>query len=313
MNTHLSDATGHNAFAVDNADTIVVSAVNVIHELSVSDSSLEMMSGVTSLGDELYILRGYAGFSIYKYRDYVIDVYSKTDFAFIRSFSVPKLSPYYIWDIASCTRLDCLLIADSDRPCLHKVFKDGRNSPEIWPLSEKPYRLSEGRGWDVSVLVSCRREGTQSNSEGIIMELNMVGACVRKIVLKQLMTAFWYAVELSSGEFVIAYRSYWCARGESIAIVDNGGKVKQSYGNWWVPPSTSDLLRGECHMAVDSNGFVFVADQENSRLVLLNPSLKFIRYIATKEGPRWLHLDTKSRRLFVGHSSSMPTVSVLQL
>ena len=303
-----------NVFAVDNTDTIVVSAVNVIHELSVRDSSWESMGsswesmgGVTSLGDELYILRRYAHKDS---DDYVIDVYSKTDFAFLRGFSVPRRS-YGIRDITSCTRLDCLLIADSDGKCLHKVFKDGRNSPEIWPLSEKPYMLSAGRGWDVSVLVSCRREGTLSNTIGIIMELNIVGECVRRIVLQPLMTAFWHAVELSSDEFVIAYRSCWCARGDIIAIVDNGDKVKQSYGNWWIPPSETALLRGASHMAVDSDGFIFVSDDENSRLVLLNPSLKLVRYIATKKYPRWLHFDQNSRRLFVGHNSN--TVSVLQL
>ena len=64
-------------------------------------------------------------------------------------------------------------------------------------------------------------------------------------------------------------------------------------------------------MAVDDDTFVFVADSGHNRLLLLNPSLQFVRCIATKNRPRWLHLDRHSRRLFVGHDSNI--VSVLQL
>ena len=262
----------------------------------------EQVRGVTSLGDELYVLRG-----LFKY---LVAVYSKTDFTLLRSFSVSGLSQRGIQDMTSCARLDCMLIADSDRRCLHKVMKDGRNSPEMWPLSDKPYGLSAGKGGNVSVLVACGTRGLLSNT-GKLMELNTLGHCVREIILKPWMVSLWHAAELSSGEFVIAYRSYWCASSETVGIVDKSGRVKQSYGDAWVPPLDRDLLRGQCHTAVDSDGFVFITDSENSRLLLLNPSLKFVRYIATKKCPRWLHLDQKSRRLFVGHHSH--TVSVLQL
>jgi len=277
--------------------------------LSAGDSISALVRGVTSLGEELYIL----------YRrmdnlDYKVDVYSKSDFTFLRGFSVPGLSQHGIEDMTSCARLDCLLIANSERRCLHKVIRDGRNSPEIWPLSDKPLGLSTGRHCRVSVFVACCAEGLLPNT-GKIMELDTVGDCTREIFLNVWMTTLWHAVELSSGELVIAYRSCWCARGESIAIVDDildiGGKVKQSYGNWWIPPSERDFLTGACHMAVDSDGFIFVTDNENSRLVLLNPNLKFVRYIATKKYPRWLHLDQSSRQLFVGYDSN--AVSVLQL
>ena len=267
-----------------------------------SADNWEQVRGVTSLGDELYILHGLV--------KYLIAVYSKTDFTFFRSFSVSGPGKHGIQDMTSCARLDCILIADNDRRCLHKVTKDGKNSPEMWPLPDKPYGLSAGKGGNVSVLVACGRQGLLSNNAKL-MELNTLGHCVREIILKPRMASLWHAVELSSGEFVIAYRSYWCASSEIVGTVDKTGRLKQSYGDTWVPPLHTDLLRGACHMAVDNDGFVFVTDSENSRLLLLNPSLKFVRYIATQKCPRWLHLDQKSRRLFVGHDSN--TVSVLQL
>ena len=260
--------------------------------------------GVTSLGEELYILFNHCFLS------HLIAVYSKTDFTFLRAFSVPGLSQHGIQDMSSCARLDCLLIANSDRRCLHKIMKNGKNSPEMWPLSDKPYGLSAGKGGNVSVLVACCGGSILSNT-GKLMELNTLGHCVREIILKPWVASLWHAVELSSGEFVIAYRSYWCARGEAIGIVDKSGRVKQSYGDWWKPSSETDTLKGTLCMAVDNDGFVFLADNEKCRVVLLTPSLRFLCNIVTNFPPRWLHLDQKSRRLFVGYD--VHTVDVFQL
>lgn len=267
--------------------------------------------GVTSLDDELYILHC-------RQTDQ-IDVYSKSNFTFLRHLSVPGLSKHGIQDITASTGLKCLLIADSDRRCLHKVVKDDKILPVIWHLPAKPYGLSAintetcqtstyNTGY---VLVACYEEGPQSRT-GTLIELNAVGHRVRLItVLMPWIESLWHAVMLNSGQFVISYRSFWCATGEKITIVDDIGVVKKSYGECWWAPWGRELVKGPCQMAVDNDGFVIIADNENNGLVLLNPSLEIVRRIPTKNRPRWLHLDQNSRRLFVGHESN--AVSILQL
>jgi len=65
--------------------------------------------------------------------------------------------------------------------------------------------------------------------------------------------------------------------------------------------------------AVDENSqFIFVADHSNRRVVLLSPTLEFVRYF--REGmlrPRRLYLHQATRRLFVGQSHGF--VAVIQL
>lgn len=253
--------------------------------------------GVTSLGEDLYIIHCRCTDQI--------DVYSMTDFAFLRRFSVPGLSQHGIQDITSCVALGCLLIADSDNRCLHKIMRDDEKRHQIWPLSDEPYGLSKSC-CGACVLVACRTIGLT----GRLLELNSVGDCVREIELRLWFATLSHAVKIGFGRFVVSYRRFCCARGKSIAIVDEDSRVEQSYGNRWINWGREELT-GECHMAVDDDGFVFVADSANNRLLLLNPSLQFVRCITTRNRPRWLHLDQDSRRLFVGHDSN--AVSVLQL
>ena len=66
-------------------------------------------------------------------------------------------------------------------------------------------------------------------------------------------------------------------------------------------------------LAVDADSqFIFVADHCNRRVVLLSPTLEFVRYF--REGmlqPRRLYLHQATRRLFVGQSHGF--IAVIQL
>ena len=271
------------------------------------DYNWEDTCGVTSLGDELCVLR-----SVVNAR---VDVYSTSDFTLLHQFSLPGLSGGYdIKDFTSCESFSdpCLLIADSEGRCLHKIARHGNYWPVTrWPLSCKPCGVTAVRyGSEERVIVACCEEGRISNT-GKLIELNNLGDVIREIVLKPMITSLWSVRALETGEYLVSYRGFWCARGERVSTVDNSGKVTQSYGDGWSSPER-DLLRGGCHMAVDSDGFVFVADTAKHRIVLLNPSLQFVRTIATRLCPRWLHFDRKSRRLFVSQVDA-GEVSVLQL
>ena len=67
-------------------------------------------------------------------------------------------------------------------------------------------------------------------------------------------------------------------------------------------------------MAVDKDGFVFVADFWNDRVVLLSPTLEFVREIkGLGETPRRLCLDHFQRmklRLYVGLDDKLSVVEL---
>jgi len=62
-------------------------------------------------------------------------------------------------------------------------------------------------------------------------------------------------------------------------------------------------MNAPLHFAVDRNGFVFVADLNNRRVLLLSPALTFVREVLSREQLEWeplrMWLDSDIRRLYV--------------
>jgi len=76
-------------------------------------------------------------------------------------------------------------------------------------------------------------------------------------------------------------------------------KVTHSYGGQF--GSDVGQLSVPRHLAVDKDSqFIFVADGFNHRLVLLTPTLEFVRYIHVGMSlPKRLYLRQAARRLFI--------------
>ena len=85
-----------------------------------------------------------------------------------------------------------------------------------------------------------------------------------------------------------------------MCVVDDDGKVTRSYGG----QRDSDVgqLDWPCHLVVDKDSqFIFVADRDNGRVVLLSPTLEFVRYVSEELSvPHRLCFDHTTRRLIVG-------------
>ena len=63
-----------------------------------------------------------------------------------------------------------------------------------------------------------------------------------------------------------------------------------------------------CHLAVDDNEFVFVADVNNRRVTLLSPTLEYVRQVVSRDQlkgwPGRLCLDTERRVLYVAENEA---------
>jgi hypothetical protein len=91
-----------------------------------------------------------------------------------------------------------------------------------------------------------------------------------------------------------------------VCLVDANGRVLLSYGN--KRGAECEQLNEPRHLAVDRNGFIFVADLYNNRIVMLDSKLKWSRDLQFDGGSVVkeqcsLYLDEKRNLLFVGESN----------
>ena len=279
-----------------------MSKVCKVRVVSVGDRAA--VHAMSSTEEELYVLCQRVRNNI----ELEIRVHSNADFTFQHCFLMPSLTfDHSTGDMIACAEHKCLYLVVYSLVDTSRVFKimthnkSARPDVTKWQFPESPLKLSLTRqASDVLLLVAFHT--------GEWVEVNEQGQRVRKCVLQTPVDVYLhYAVALNVGQYVVSYREKSCMRRKMISVVDYNGTIMQSYGNSWIPWRR---LGGPGHMAVDSDGFVFVNDNTNSQVVLLNPFLQFVRSIATEKPSMNLHFDQKSRRLFVCH---IREVSVFQL
>jgi len=245
---------------------------------------------VTSVDDELFVLLAR--------HDNQVAVYSINDYQLLRHLNVPGFKPYSFSDMTSCVRHKCLYMSDWYNSCIHRYDL----ATSKWSVPGKPCGLSVTPS--VNLLVTC----SEPNK---LVELSAdSGQCVREITLQADIEGPSHGVQLTTGQFVVSH-------GTSddhlyrVCVVGDDGKVTRSYGGQ--RGSDVGLLKFPCHLAVDKDSqFIFVADNDNNRVVLLSPTLEFVRYVIEGlSGPYRLYFDHTTRRLFVGLLRG--AVAVIQL
>jgi len=235
--------------------------------------------GVTSLDNLLYVLRG-------KTSD-EIEVYDMQTDHLLRQFSVPGLGR--MSDMTACAFNVCIYIGGSDK-CIHRVAVS-RNDVTKWSVNDVAYRLSVTDTH--SVLVTCPNVRK-------IKEFTTNGKLLRQIELPQEVVSPRHTIQLSSGEFVVCHGDV-TVPVHRVCLIGSDGQVVKSYGG--LTGSGSQQMNGPAHLAVDRNGFVFVADVNNYRVLLLSPDLTFMREVVSRKQLKWsplrLFLDVDRRRLYV--------------
>jgi len=253
---------------------------------------------VTSVDEELFVLL--------HQDDNQVAVYSINDYRLLRHLSLPEFEIDYWNDMTSCVQHKRLYVSDNNNDCIHMhdLASSGRNARSWWWTS-RPRATSK---WEVpgapcglsvtpvdgNLLVTCRTAYPNK-----LVELRVdSGQCVREIALQSDMVYPRQGVQLTTGQYVVCHGLFNTLH--RVCIVDDDGTVTRSYGG----QSGSDVgqLNYPCHLAVDEDSqFIFVADCDNNRVVMLSPTLEFVRYISDGlSGPQRLYLHHATRRLHVG-------------
>jgi len=106
-------------------------------------------------------------------------------------------------------------------------------------------------------------------------------------------------IQLSGGQFVISQSR----TQHRVCLVDGKGAVIRSFGG--TRGSGLTKMNEPEGLAVDDHGNILVADQDNSRLLVLDPTLTSAREMSVSvdgglEGPYSLWYDKSRGRLYVG-------------
>ena len=236
--------------------------------------------GVTSLDNLLYLLRGKPSKNI--------EVYDMHTNCLRRRFTVPGLD--FKSDMTACAYNMCIYISGDRDNRVHRVALS-RNDVTKWSVDDVARGLSVTDTH--SVLVLCDEVKT-------IKEFTTDGKLLRQIKLPQEVKSPWQSIQLSRGEFVVCHGSV-ADPVHGVCLTGSDGHIVKSYGE--SKGSGSQQLNVPIHMAVDWNGFVFVADRNNRRVLLLSPDLTYVREVVSCEQLKWyprrLFLDVDRRRLYV--------------
>jgi len=247
---------------------------------------------VTSVDDELFVLLN---------RDKnQVAVYSINDYQLLRHLNLPGLKSRGLNDMTSCVRHKCLYMSEFTNCCIHR-YHLARCAISKWSVRGKPCGLSVTPS--CNLLVTCRDEPNK------LVELSAdSGQCVREIALQSDIVNPRHGVQLTTSQFVVCHGGVNSLH--RVCLVGDDGKVTRSYGG----QRGSDVgqLYNPYHLAVDTDSqFIFVADEYNDRVVLLSPTLEFVRYVG--EGlsdPCRLYLHQATRRLFVGHADRVTAIQL---
>jgi len=256
-----------------------VSCVCVVAPLVHTMSEGEPLCGVTSLGEEIYLLRP-------KGVD-PVEVYDVISYRLLRCLTVPNSRGFC--DMTSCANLLCLYISDPYVKCIHRL--DLHGSAERWPVSDAPKGLSVNANHNLIVTCSEVRK---------IKEFSPRGELLRDVILPDDVTNPRHAIQRTK-EFTVCHGDLVDPVHRVCKISSDGRHVVQSHGGQ--PGSDTGQYNGPAHLAVDDNEFVFVADSCNRRVTLLSPTLEYVRQVVSRDQLKWRPgrqcLDLQKRRLYI--------------
>jgi len=104
-----------------------------------------------------------------------------------------------------------------------------------------------------------------------LMQLDAAGEQLRRVPLPDYMRPR-HAVESPSGSFVVAHWNTELKQGQVSEVNTEGRVLRQFSGSLGYTP----------HIAIDSQGYTFVADFDNRRILLLDAHLELRRFIIDK-------------------------------
>jgi len=194
-------------------------------------------------------------------------------------------------DIAACQQTSEVYVADF-MDCVWRVSSDGEDIRHWWPLSRsltlKPYTLS----------VTSTRVLVASLHTNQLIQLDAVSNEARSVPLPDCIHLAYHAMESPTGTFVVVHN---CTPREDhwkVSELNDKGQMLRQFSS----------TLGAFHLAIDTQGNIFVIDRGNG-ILLLNDHLALRRVILDKHQlnnklPLRLCYNEQSGQLLFGFGDS---------
>jgi len=260
------------------------SSPTVIHVIPVGNG----VSGVTSLGDDVFVVRDNS--------QQKIEVYDAKTFTLQRHITVPALGDCS-YGLVACPYNNCIYSSDIVNDRVHRVGLhvdlSGSNAVMNWSVARRPAGLSVNSEHNLLVV---------SRGESKLQTFTTHGTLLQNIQLQADIEYPRHAVQLPTGQFLVSHHGSL----HRVCLVGADGAVVRSYGGQEGYKLTQ--MNEPRSLAVDREGRVLVADRDNDRLLVIDPSLSTAHEMSVSvdrglNGPCSLWYDQSRRRLYIGEWS----------
>lgn len=272
--------------------------------LEIPDSTTKPITGVTVLMKELFVTQMKLS---------QVAVYNAVTLKLKRT--IKPISNFDPWDLASCTRNQCLYMC---------ISRNEGHGADILRFEKDGSLLKR---WSVVGGSSSRGGGTMSlcrhnsnivvclTEDNQIQEFSSNGQLVQTVQLQPSASIRQpcHALKTTDRHFVICHGNSEDAT-HRVCAINSDGVLLKSYGKKKGSDKQQQQLNRPVYLTEDANGNVLVADMRNSRVLLLNSALDFQRELisATNKSnnggglrlPNRICLDEEHSRLFVGDSDA---------
>lgn len=189
--------------------------------------------------------------------------------------------------LVGCGFNNCLYASERNNSLIYKVAFGQNNTVSFWSVHSHPNGLSVTGSHNLLVAM------TGNNS---LNEYSTDGGMIRQISLQAVgISNPVCTVQLSDNHYGVTHHG----PAHQFSVISSDGQLVQSYrgdaGNMNEP-------RG---IAVDGRGKVFVADQNNNRILVIDRKTLSAYQLRLPDdcalnGPYSIHLDSVNRRLYIG-------------
>jgi hypothetical protein len=228
-----------------------------------------------------------------------IEVYGTASFKLQQRLSVAGLSDSWFNGLTSCVVNNCLYVNDYCKSTVYKIDLWGENAVFKWRTDDMSTGLSVNS--DCNLLLSSYYK---------LLEYTPTGSLVKEVCL--LPTTPWHTIQLASDQFVVC-------KWDDVVEVNSQAEIIRTYKNQ-LKSTTHQQFWWPCNLAVNRNNrFIFVADQNNDRIVMLSRSLTFARELqasfdgSTLRRPQCLHLQRANSSLFVSEAVEAGRIFVFDI
>jgi len=258
---------------------------------SVLAAETDTVVATAQLNQQLFVTRRYFA---------QVSVYDVTSFQLVRQITFSGLGNN-LYGLATSLSNNYLFVSDYDNRCVHRVDLSVTSSISSikWSTSGPPNGLSLTSAGNILVAMDDNTIGEYTPGGSLVQRVNDSNALCQ-------------AVEVKNGVWLFSRKG----PVHGIAMISTNGTLMKSFGS--AAGSGINQMNSPRRIAIDSNGYVIVADYGNNRILVVDPTITVARQLVLPvntalQMPIAVSLDHTRGRLYIGEYGGQYGVLVFDI